>query len=179
MNDVIVLVGGTCSGKSTVEKMLRHRYGYCGIVKYTSRPKREYEVNGQDYYFLDVKTFKKLLEEDYFVEWSVFKTDWYYGTAKHHYADNKIVVADPDGLRQLRKEFGDEITAFYLKEDERTRLKRMIDRGDDLMECFRRIISDQGILQGVERDVNYTIDCTELTVDAIAEQVYGIIHRYM
>ena len=47
---LIVLCGYSGSGKTTIANVLQEKYGYHRIITYTTRPKREQEVNGKDYH---------------------------------------------------------------------------------------------------------------------------------
>ena len=55
---MIVLVGKTCSGKDSIKKELIN-LGMKNIVTYTTRPLRNGEVNGVDYHFIDIDTFRR------------------------------------------------------------------------------------------------------------------------
>ena len=48
---MIVLIGESASGKSSIERCLVEDYGYNKIVSYTTRPPRAGEVDGIDYHF--------------------------------------------------------------------------------------------------------------------------------
>ncbi len=50
-------------------------------VSYTTRSPRGGEIDGVDYHFTDVATFKQMIEADSFMEWAVV-FDHYYGTPK-------------------------------------------------------------------------------------------------
>lgn len=64
---MLVLVGKTCSGKSTVAKILEDK-GYRRIVTYTTRPKRAGEIDGTDYHFITAEDFLKRRENGFFAE---------------------------------------------------------------------------------------------------------------
>ena len=46
---MIILVGESASGKSSIEKYLVDNYGYNKIISYTTREPREGDVDGVDY----------------------------------------------------------------------------------------------------------------------------------
>jgi len=181
---MIVLVGETASGKSTVEKLLAG-YGYKPIVSYTTRPMRDYEVNGRDYHFIDNDEFSKMKLRGEFLETSVFKESWWYGSLKGDYVTNSVAVLNPHGLRQFNNYMrynlkGIQHSTHYIRTTERTRLKRLADRGDNLMEVYRRLCSDQGMFVGIEDDVNQVIEAEQLTPKEVAEAVivyHKKIHR--
>ena len=59
MIKVITLFGPSSSGKDTLAKILAKRPDVNEIVSCTTRPKRDYEKEGIDYYFLSVEDFTK------------------------------------------------------------------------------------------------------------------------
>ena len=90
---MIILVGASASGKTVVAKDLAARYGYTKAITHTTRPKREGEINGVDYFFVTKKEFLDMESRGEFVE-----TTWYngnfYGCSKAQVADDKCVVVE-------------------------------------------------------------------------------------
>ena len=130
---------------------------------------RDGEKDGVDYYFISELDFRCRLHVGFFAEHTVYR-DWLYGTAKEDCLNDRVLVANPHGLRQL-KNMGDiETHSFYIKTDGRIRLIRMLNRGDDIMECFRRYFSDMGVFQNVEEEVDMVLD-GELPVRYLAEKI--------
>lgn len=153
---MIVLIGESASGKSTIEKELVKK-GYKKIISYTTRPIRKNEIDGIDYHYISVDEFKNKLSNGFFAENTIYN-DWYYGIAKQDCIDDAVVVVEPYGFRQLIKLEDLHIISFYIKVDERERLIRMVKRGDNLLEVFRRIFSDQGVFQFIDREVDHVVD---------------------
>lgn len=156
---MIILIGPSASGKSTIEKSLV-RDGFKNIISYTSRPIRECETNHKDYHFITKEDFQEKLNDGFFAEHTEYNS-WFYGIAKEDMKQDSIAVVEPFGFRQLLKLSEKEnfnILSFFIEAPERMRLKRMVDRGDNLMEIFRRIFSDQGVFQGIDKEVDYVIE---------------------
>ena len=126
---IIVLLGASGSGKSTIEHELATHHGFEKIVSYTTRKPRENEENGKDYYFVDNDTFKEILNRDLFAEHDEYSQNRLYGTLKSDYIDgNKVVVLTPNGLRQLKKNCpNDNIFTILVEANLGTRVKRYID----------------------------------------------------
>ena len=55
---IIVLLGASGSGKSTIERELATHHGFKKVISYTTRPIRNGEENGKDYYFTNNETFE-------------------------------------------------------------------------------------------------------------------------
>ena len=173
---MIVLIGESASGKSTIEKELT-KNGLNKIVSYTSRTARQGEINGVDYHYISKSEFERLLSEGFFAEHTIYN-GWYYGIAKEDCKDNSCVVVEPHGLRLLKKIPELNIISFYIKVPEHERLVRIAKRGDNIMEIFRRIISDQGVFQGIEDEVSFTIngcDTIENNVNEILNYI-GVLN---
>ena len=58
--DLIIISGTTCAGKGTViKKLLEKNDNLTLSISYTSRPKRENEIEGVDYYFVTKEEFEE------------------------------------------------------------------------------------------------------------------------
>ena len=169
---MIVIVGESASGKTAVEKVLSNVYSYRRIVSYTTRPQRRHEQNGVDYHFIPEEEFERLLNDNYFVEHSKYR-DWHYGICEEDCESGDIIVANPHGLRQLKRIYPGSVKSFYINTSEKKRLIRLLERGDDILECFKRVISDQGVFQNMEEECDYIINCDDDPPEIIA----GLIHR--
>ena len=177
---MIVLVGESASGKSSIERHLVENYGYNKIVSYTTRQPREGEVDGVDYHYVSVEQFKSLKEQGFFAESAVYN-NWYYGIAKEDCTDDKVAVLTPHGLRQVSKIDGINITSFYINVPRRDRLIRILQRGDDIEESYRRNVSDVGQFDGIEDEVDYVINnegynkSIEEMSEAVVNAMYPIL----
>lgn len=153
---MIVLVGESASGKSSIERYLVDNYGYKKIVSYTTRCPRSNETDGVDYHFINKARFLELKEEGFFAETAVYN-GWYYGTAKEDCTDDKIAVLTPHGLRQMQKIDGINVTSFHINVPRRDRLIRILQRGDNIEEAYRRSLSDVGQFDGIADEVDFVI----------------------
>jgi len=90
-------------------------------------------------------------------EWVNYNS-WNYSIAKEDCIDDAIAVVETSGFRQLKKNKNLKIISFYIDVPERVRVVRMMQRGDNVMESFRRIISDQGMFSGIDGEIDYVIN---------------------
>lgn len=169
---MIVLVGESASGKSSIEKNLVDNYGYKKIVSYTTRQPRQGEVDGIDYHYISENQFIKLQNEGYFAEVGEYN-GWHYGTAKNDCISDKVAVVTPHGLRQLAKIPNLDIHAFYINVPRRDRLIKILQRGDNIEEAYRRSLSDVGQFNGISDEVNYIISNENYTksIDEMTKEV--------
>ena len=85
-----------------------------------SRDPRSNETDGMDYHFLGIDGFKKMVEENGFVEWEEVYPDQFYGTLKSEvkriWNEEKAVLFDVDvyGGIALKKHFGDNALSIFV-----------------------------------------------------------------
>lgn len=179
---IIALLGASGSGKSTLESEIANKHGYEKIVSHTTRKKRNYEVNGKDYHFIDNETFMEGLERGLFAEYEEYSQNRFYGTLKSDYTEgNKVVVLTPNGFRQLRRNCpNDDIFAVLVEANLGTRVKRYIDRCgvdkfnfDDKNEIAARVERDFGAFLGVLDEVDLVVHNNEGT--NIKDLAQGIV----
>lgn len=156
-NPMIVLVGESASGKSSIERNLVDNYGYKKIVTYTTREPRPNEVDGVDYHYIAVDKFNELKEQGFFAETAQYN-GWNYGTAKEDCTNDKVAVLTPHGLRQISKLPDIKVVSFYINVPRRDRLIKILQRGDNIEEAYRRSLSDVGQFDGIADEVNYVIN---------------------
>jgi guanylate kinase len=169
-----ILVGASCSGKSTIERKLTD-LGLKRIISYTSRAIRKNETNHVDYHFLTKEEFEQKLSKGFFAEHSIYNS-WNYGIASEDCCDDAICVVETSGMRQLKANKKLNVKSFCIDADERTRVIRMMKRGDNIMESFRRIISDQGMFSGIEYEVDYIIPNPDGELDLAVEKIVSILN---
>jgi len=120
---LLVFSAPSGSGKTTIVRHLLNKdeLNLEFSISATSRDKREGEVDGKDYYFLDAHTFKQHIKNDDFLEWEEVYRDNFYGTLKTEveriWAKGKNVIFDIDvsgGLR-IKRKFPDQTLAIFVK----------------------------------------------------------------
>lgn len=173
---MIVLIGESASGKSSIERELV-ALGFNKIVRYTTRPMRKEDVDGETYHFITEEQFNDMVEKNLFAEHASYN-GWQYGTAKEDCTDDKVVVLTHHGLRQLKKNIDLKIISFYIKVPRRDRLIKILERGDDIEEAYRRNLSDVGQFDGIEDEVDYVIR-NEGYKRSIVDMVYRVVMLIM
>lgn len=135
---LIVLSGPSGVGKGTVRRALfqmkNHDLVYS--VSMTTRPPRENEVDGVDYYFVDKKTFLTRIRENKFLEWAEF-VGHYYGTpldkVEEQLDQGKEVVLEieVEGALQVRKQMKDAVFIFLVPPGKKALYERLKKRGTE------------------------------------------------
>ena len=155
---IIVIIGESCSGKTTLANYFAERHYFEKVVTYTTRPIRAGEVDGVDYHFINDENFDKLQSDNFFLETSLYN-NWHYGTPLSHNRSDKIIVLSPSGMRKLKKITDkDELITVYLRVPRRCRMIKSLQRGDNIEEVYRRSLSDVGMFDGIENEVDHVID---------------------
>lgn len=117
MKNILILLGKSNSGKSTIVKYLIEHYNFNNAITYTSRPKRSNEVNGIDYYFVNKNIFTDKILHGEFIEYQTYNTlvnnvsdIWYYGLHKENnnidLSKNNILILTYNGALKVLQYFG-------------------------------------------------------------------------
>ena len=175
---MIVLVGESASGKSSIEKYLVDTYKYKKIISYTTRQPRDGEIDGVDYHFISIPNFLELKEQGFFAETAIYN-NWYYGVAKEDCTDDKVAVLTPHGLRQVSKIEDINVISFYINVPRRDRLIKILQRGDSVDESYRRNLSDVGMFDGIQDEVTFVVNNEQYrkSVSEMAEQILFYINN--
>ena len=141
---VVAFVGKSGAGKDYCAHQLME--GDKGerhfIVSSTTRPKRDYEVEGVDYHFLSEKEFAAAR----FLETASFN-GWHYGTRYEDLDPNNVNVGvfNPTGLKSLATQEDINLKIVYVKASDKTRLLRQLNREEEpnVHEIVRRFYTDE------------------------------------
>ncbi len=119
--ELIIISGTTCAGKGTVVQELLKRNGNLEVsTSYTSREKRDGEVDGKDYFFVTDQEFENMIKNDEFLEYAKVQYGKYYGTSKKEVkkllekGKDVILEIDVQGAQQIKKLFPETILIFIM-----------------------------------------------------------------
>lgn len=162
---MIIIMGRAGTGKTSLVNELVKR-GYEKIKTCTTRPIRDGEEDGVDYFFLTDDQFRKYAQNNYFAEIKRYYTtegEWLYGTPKVELlsSDEKsVIILTPDGVRAVKPLLdsrGIQYTVVLIGAKASVIKRRMIQRGDDMDEIIRRIRADDEDFEDCEEFVNFTL----------------------
>ena len=162
---VIALMGKSGAGKDTIaqETLRAHPDLFHPVVTCTTRPPRENEENGVDYYFLTPEEFLSKSVKGEFIEAKEFR-GWFYGTPISSFDKNKVnlCIVTPSGARDLLAREELNVMVVYVICDARTRLMRALNRESkvDCNEICRRYFADEEDFANLDFDT-YILDNNE------------------
>lgn len=136
----LVLVGKAASGKDHLKNRLKER-GFKVGVSHTTRPAREGEVDGVDYYFIDEYEFTENVGQGKFIEFMEFN-GWFYGQTEEDFKAADIMIMSKDGLSILPPYYRKQCLVIYLDIDRKTRVERLNMRDDNNDSIIRRLLAD-------------------------------------
>ncbi len=143
---LIVLVGPSGVGKSTISRRLAQQLNLTYTVSATTRPKKPGDDNAKTYEHITKEEFFRRLDDNAFLEYAQVYGE-YYGTPKHPALDQLaagqdiLLEIDVQGALQVRAQFPKACLLFILPPDEPTLLRRLTARARDsqadIMQRFR------------------------------------------
>lgn len=174
MGKIFYLMGKSASGKDTIYKKVKELMPELKtIVIYTTRPIREGEKEGREYYFVDDKRLEELQKEGKVIELREYNTVhgvWKYFTADDGQFDgdeNYIAIGTLESYLQLRGYFGKErLIPLYVEVEDGLRLERALAR--------ERI---QAVPKYEEMCRRFLADAADFSVDKLAEA--GITRKFL
>ncbi len=151
-------MGKSASGKDKIYGRLlkRQELGLNRLIPYTTRPIREGEEDGKQYFFVDDKKLKEFRQQGCLIEARAYRTIhgvWTYFTAD----DGQVQLSREDYLGigtlesylQMKKYYGDgAVCPVYIEVEDGERLTRALNREKEQIipryaEMCRRFLADQ------------------------------------
>ncbi len=159
MAKIYVLMGKSSSGKDTIysELLKMEGLGLKNITMYTTRPMREGEENGREYFFTNEDYVRNFEINNKIIELRAYNTVhgiWKYFTADDGQIDknsnNKyLIIATLEAYEKYVEYYGkDVIVPIYIEIDDKTRIHRALAREDaqnnpKYAEMCRRFLADE------------------------------------
>ncbi|MDR1007934.1 MAG: guanylate kinase [Campylobacteraceae bacterium] len=148
---LLVISGPSGAGKSSIiRELLKQIPNAAFSVSTTTRQKREGEVDGVNYHFVDKKSFKQEIKEGTFLEWANVHGN-FYGTSLKQIIkmldEGKLVILDIDVQGyMLLKEKVKSATSVFLTTKNRDDLKtRLLLRESDSKEMIEKRLENAAV----------------------------------
>ena len=173
--NLFIISSPSGAGKSTLVNRLFRDLGETHPMKFsishTTRGMRPGETDGVEYFFTDVPSFQKMIEENAFLEWAkVF--DNYYGTSRltveESLRDGTDVFLDIDwqGARLIRKQFPEVKTIFILPPSIAVLRERLEKRGQDSPEVI------EGRMEKARNEIIHYDEYDYVIVNDVLDEAY-------
>ncbi len=156
MGKIFYIMGKSSSGKDTIyKKLLERNPELRTVVPYTTRPARENEKNGVEYFFTDEEQLKKMEENGKVIEVRSYNTEcgiWTYFTADDGQIDlsdyDYLMIGTLESYQALKRYFGEKsLVPVYIEVEDGLRLERALQRerkqkNPKYAEMCRRFLAD-------------------------------------
>ena len=157
MGKIYYLMGKSATGKDTIyKKLLEECPELKKIVLYTTRPKRDGETDGVEYYFTSEEQLKRYADQGKLIEWRTYETvhgPWSYATVddgqvRLETADY-LAIGTLESYETLRGYYGAEaVVPLYVTVEDGIRLERALQRermqkAPRYQELCRRFLADE------------------------------------
>lgn len=182
---VVVLSGPSGSGKSTIVNRLvaESPVKLVKMISATTRPIRNNETHGEDYYFLSDEEFQRKRAEGGFVECEeVHSSGFWYGTLHEELQRARreggwaFLEIDVKGALSVMEQFPDAITIFLMTPSEEVFENRLRARGTETEEVIqRRLRTAREELKSADR-YRYQV-CNDNLDRAVSEIIEVLVSR--
>lgn len=119
---MVLLTAPSGAGKTTIANRLMHAFPFLTFsISATTRKARDYERDGEHYYFYSPEKFQELVDEGAFVEYEEVYPGKFYGTLKKEveriWNKGLTVLFDLDvkGARNLKSIYGDRCLSLFIE----------------------------------------------------------------
>ncbi len=178
---LIVISGPSGAGKDTVMQRMQERgLPFHFVVTATTRPKRETETHGKDYFFVSKDEFARMIDEDELIEHAIVYGD-YKGIPKQQVrealASGKDVVmrVDVQGAESVRKMAPEALLIFISTDSEAELVHRLETRKTETADSLAiRIATARKELKRVEA-FDYVIINRDFQLDVTVDSIRSII----
>jgi guanylate kinase len=138
MGRIFIVMGKSATGKDTIYKRLleSEELGLRTAVMYTTRPIRNMEQNGVEYFFVDEEELHRLQKENRIIEQRTYETihgPWHYFTVNDGQINleeaNYLMIGTLETYTQIRDYYGTEkVIPIYIEVEDGVRLTRALRR---------------------------------------------------
>lgn len=143
---LLILSGASSVGKGDIRDLLMadDDFNFFYSISMTTRPRRENEVDGKDYYFVNYEAFAQAVRNKELLEFAEFD-GYYYGTPARQVdfllnsGKNVMIEVEAQGVGQIKLRHPDAVSVFVMPESLDDLEKQILRRYHDEGSAQRRI----------------------------------------
>lgn len=173
---MLVLIGKSGSGKTTICDLLCKNEGFVKATSYTTRAPRKGETTGTYYKFISKLEFAELYLQNKILEKTVYN-DQYYGLANESLNSNTVAVVDPAGAITLKKLLGNKAIVVFLDISEAEQYERLQLRGDKAIDIESRLTVDNEVFDINADYIDYIIQVDNKYPEQMVSTIVGLVER--
>ncbi len=181
----IIVSAPSGAGKTTIVRHLLGRDLELDFsISATSRPKRDYEQDGHDYFFLTPEDFRERIAADDFVEWEEVYPGRFYGTLRSEIeriwkaGRHPIFDVDVVGGLRLKEIFGENALSLFVSPPTIAALEqRLLLRGTETPEMLRIRV------EKASHELTYTVRYDQVVINddmqLACEEAYSAVAGFL
>ncbi len=171
---IIAICGKSGAGKTTLrEALVKQDKSLTKAMSYTTRPIRPGEKVGDDYYFIDEKTYHN--DMDFIITRQAGQ--YLYGmtneTLKH---ENTLFIIDIGGMKQLRQHT--DFNVVFIDPPKDVLVSRLLQRGDDIETINKRLEIDKEFSLDTIQKIVKPENILHITNGSVSE-VFNTVQTYI
>ncbi len=178
---LIVISGPSGVGKDSVIKEMKERdLPFHFVVTATTRPRRQAEIQGEDYFFVSSENFTQMIENDELLEYAVVYGD-YKGIPKEQVRQalasekNVIMRVDVQGAATIRQISPQALLIFLTTQNEGEMIERLKQRKTETTDGLnKRIETAREELKRVH-EFDYVVINRDCHLDEAVDTILAII----
>jgi guanylate kinase len=183
---IVIITAPSGAGKTSITRyLLSHIPELAFSVSATTRqPRRDYEKDGQDYYFLSEEEFKQKIKNKEFAEWEMVYEGKYYGTLNSElqriWKKNQTPLLDIDvkGAIHVQQQYPDTSLSLFIEPPSIEELRRRLEsRGTESPETLQARVSKASFELSFRDHFNEVVVNKELS--KACEQAADIIRGFL
>jgi guanylate kinase len=182
---IIIITAPSGAGKTSITHYLLDHFPRLAFsVSAATRPRRSYEREGLDYYFMSDELFKQKIQQGAFVEWEMVYDGKYYGTLKSEleriWSKGQVPMLDIDvkGALHVQQQYPDTTLSIFVEPPSIAELqRRLLSRGTETPESLQDRINKASYELSFRLHFNQVIRNEDLQ-DACS-QAAGIVTEFL
>lgn len=172
---IFILSAPSGAGKTTLTNGLREHYPEIKLsVSYTTRARRNGEVNRRDYHFISEERFADMRANGEFAEWAKVH-DHFYGTPRQPLdrclgaGQDVLLDIDVQGAKKIKSIYPDAVSVFLLPPSRVELERRLKLRGTDDATVIRRRLAN------AQDEIRRVIQYDYYIVNSNVEEAVGVL----